>query len=122
WKSILPELKETARLCDIHFEESDIVKGFKNGQNFHPLQNWRLLKSAIPKFVLVKSNAESPSARKPLKQLLNVTGHNNRLPTKRENNCHSTAQANARKRCRKEVNNKPIAGESMVQEIISSQQ
>jgi hypothetical protein len=37
------KLKETARLCDIHFEESDIVKGFKNGQNCHPLKNWRLL-------------------------------------------------------------------------------
>jgi hypothetical protein len=52
WKSIIPELKETARLCDIHFEESDIVKGFKNVQNFHPLKNLRLLQSAIPKFVL----------------------------------------------------------------------
>jgi hypothetical protein len=52
WKSILPELKETSRLCDIHFEETDIVKGFKNGEDFHHLQRWRLIQSAIPKFAL----------------------------------------------------------------------
>jgi hypothetical protein len=52
WKLIIPELKEKARLCDIHFEESGIVKGFQNGQNFYPLERWRLLQSAITKFFL----------------------------------------------------------------------
>lgn len=36
----------------LHLEEPDIVKGVKNGQNFHPLERKRLLQSAIPKFFM----------------------------------------------------------------------
>jgi hypothetical protein len=96
-------------------------------------------------FNSVKTTASSTSARKPLKELLNVTSRNNRLPTKRQINCHSRVQGNYSRRnhisstnsnlkpvvtfiflpftgCRKETNNEPIAGENMVQEIMFSQQ
>ncbi|KAK4027389.1 hypothetical protein OUZ56_016435 [Daphnia magna] len=84
WNSIIPELKRTSRLCDIYFEESDIVKGFKVHQKFHPLERWRLIQSAIPKFFFVKRNSSFTSARKPLQQLLNVNSHeNNNLANKK---------------------------------------
>ena len=46
--------KEPTRLCEIHFEESDILKGVRIGQHFHPQERWTLLPSSVPKHFLGK--------------------------------------------------------------------
>ena len=36
WQAIIPQLEKTSRICCRHFDEADIIKGFRVGQNFHP--------------------------------------------------------------------------------------
>ena len=48
WKNVIPELKPTSFLCDAHFTEKDIVKGYYIGQDYIPAEKWRLTRSAIP--------------------------------------------------------------------------
>ena len=52
WEEIIPELKQNSRLCDVHFDETDIVKGVRIGQDFYPAERWRLTSSAFPKHFL----------------------------------------------------------------------
>jgi hypothetical protein len=52
WQSAIPELKQTSRLCDSHFDEKDIVKGYFISQTFIPNDRWRLHPSALPKHFL----------------------------------------------------------------------
>ena len=49
WKLIIPELKQASLLCENHFDETDVVKGFSDGKEFHPHERWRLSSSAVPK-------------------------------------------------------------------------
>ncbi len=52
WQLLIPTLKQTSRLCDKHFDETDILKGLTVGQDFHPAERWRLTYSAFPKHFL----------------------------------------------------------------------
>ena len=52
WQAIIPKLEKTSRLCERHFDESDIIKGFRVGQNFHPADRCRLMPLAQPKHFL----------------------------------------------------------------------
>jgi hypothetical protein len=49
WKLIIPELKQASFLCENHFDETDVVKGFSDGKYFHRYERWRLSSSAVPK-------------------------------------------------------------------------
>jgi hypothetical protein len=42
-------MKQASLLCENHFDETDIVKGFSGGKYFHPYERWRLSSSAVPK-------------------------------------------------------------------------
>ena len=48
WQEVYPELKPKSRLCDSHFHESDIIKGYTVGETFIPAQRWKLRPSAHP--------------------------------------------------------------------------
>jgi hypothetical protein len=41
-------MKQASLLCENHFDETDIVKGFSGGKYFHPYERWRLSSSAVP--------------------------------------------------------------------------
>lgn len=48
WQEVIPELKPKSRLCDSHFHESDINKGYTIGETFIPAKRWKLSPSAQP--------------------------------------------------------------------------
>ena len=48
WQEVFPELKPKSRLCDSHFHESDIIKGYTIGEAFIPAQRWKLSPSDHP--------------------------------------------------------------------------
>ena len=48
WK-VIPQLQNTDRLCEIHYDGNDIIKGIQVKGDFYPSERWRLLKSAFPK-------------------------------------------------------------------------
>ena len=52
WVEIIPNLKRSANLCDRHFDEKDIVKGYYIGKDFIAAERWKLLKTAYPKHYL----------------------------------------------------------------------
>ncbi|XP_045024868.1 uncharacterized protein LOC123469721 isoform X4 [Daphnia magna] len=97
WKFVLPELLEKSRLCDIHFDKCDVLKGITVGKDFYPYDRWRLLPSAIPKHLLVKQSAAASrtQSRTPLKDIFSVnhTGNQptNYFPPKKRNSKGSTS-------------------------------
>ena len=52
WQTIIPKLEKSSRICSIHFDDSDINKGFRVGENFHDHARWRLFPNAQPKHFL----------------------------------------------------------------------
>lgn len=52
WQLIIPELKQASLLCEKHFDENDVLKGFSDGTVFHPFAKYRLTNSAVPKHLL----------------------------------------------------------------------
>nr|CAH0098867.1 unnamed protein product [Daphnia galeata] len=69
----LPELKQASLLCEKHFDESDVLKGFTDGTVYHPYGRWRLSISAVPKhFLGIKEASSKVVKRTPLKQLFSV--------------------------------------------------
>lgn len=43
-----PGLAKNSRLCDRHFRDEDIIKGYTILDQFHPNKRWRLKKDALP--------------------------------------------------------------------------
>ncbi|XP_032798850.1 mucin-3A isoform X2 [Daphnia magna] len=73
WQLIIPELKKTSYLCEKHFDQSDVLKGFTDGTVYHPYERWRLSISAFPKHFLGINEASSKAVKRtPLKQLFSV--------------------------------------------------
>lgn len=52
WQSIIPKLKRTSKLCEKHFDKSDVIKGITIYHDFHPAERWRLFHKAFPKHFL----------------------------------------------------------------------
>jgi hypothetical protein len=57
WQELTPlsNLTTKSRICSRHFDESDILKGVKMSDGFHPYKNWRLRPGALPKHLLCPS-------------------------------------------------------------------
>ncbi|EFX73825.1 hypothetical protein DAPPUDRAFT_109458 [Daphnia pulex] len=73
WQLIIPDLKKASLLCEKHFDESDVLKGFTDGTVYHPYGRWRLSISASPKHFLGINEASSKVVKRtPLKQLFSV--------------------------------------------------
>ncbi|KAK4013575.1 hypothetical protein OUZ56_026128 [Daphnia magna] len=73
WQLIIPELKQASLLCEKHFDESDVLKGFTDGTVYHPYGRWRLSISAVPQhFLGIKEASSKVVKRTPLKQLFSV--------------------------------------------------
>ncbi len=56
WAKMIPRvgiLKPTDKVCSVHFEEQDIIKGTKfiieNKEVFLPMLKWRLKENALPR-------------------------------------------------------------------------
>ena len=58
WQELMPESKLTlsSRICNRHFDVTDVVKGVNISNVFHPYQRWKLRKGALPKHNLVPGN------------------------------------------------------------------
>ena len=52
WENIIPGLKQTSRLCDIHFGNEVIVKGTRIREDFYPAERWKLTSEALPRHFL----------------------------------------------------------------------
>jgi hypothetical protein len=52
WQLIIPELKQSSLLCEKHFDQPDVLKGFTDGTVYHPYGRWRLSISVFPKHFL----------------------------------------------------------------------
>ncbi|EFX61010.1 hypothetical protein DAPPUDRAFT_340805 [Daphnia pulex] len=73
WQLIIPDLKKASLLCEKHFDESDVLKGFTDGTVYHPYGRWILSISASPKHFLGINEASSKVVKRtPLKQLFSV--------------------------------------------------
>ncbi|XP_045032126.1 uncharacterized protein LOC123474666 isoform X2 [Daphnia magna] len=72
WQELMPNVKlqKTSRLCNRHFDDSDIVKGYDILGLFHPFTHWRLRAGSNPKYHL-EVGIEQPKVRK--KALQDVT-------------------------------------------------
>jgi hypothetical protein len=58
WQDLMPNVKlhKTSRLCNRHFDDSDIVKGCNILGVFHPFKHWRLNEGSNPKYHIGNSN------------------------------------------------------------------
>ena len=52
WQLIIPELKQASLLCEKHFDENDVLKGFSDGTVYYHFARYRLTNSAVPKHLL----------------------------------------------------------------------
>ena len=54
WQAVIPKagLEYKHRLCSIHFDEEDILKGRTIQNVFYPYKWWTLRKNAVPKHCL----------------------------------------------------------------------
>ena len=43
---------KSAKICDRHFDETDILKGYYIGKDFIAAERWDLIKTAYPKHYL----------------------------------------------------------------------
>ncbi|KAK4015881.1 hypothetical protein OUZ56_030848 [Daphnia magna] len=59
----MAELKKTSYLCEKHFDQSDVLKGFTDGTVYHPYERWRLS---------INEASSKAVKRTPLKQLFSV--------------------------------------------------
>ena len=48
------ELKQTSRLCEIHFKNADVVRGKSINRKFYLNKHWRLTHNALPKVLVSK--------------------------------------------------------------------
>ena len=56
WKRAIGnnELKQTSRLCEVHFKDEDVVRGKSIDGKFYFNKNWRLSPNALPKLLVSK--------------------------------------------------------------------
>jgi hypothetical protein len=58
WQELVPNVKlhKTSKLCNRHFDDSDILKGYNILGVFHPFKSWRLRVGSNPKHHLGNLN------------------------------------------------------------------
>lgn len=54
WEDVIPKkgLCPSSRLCSLHFDDNDIIKGRMIGDTFFEQKLWRLKTGALPKHLL----------------------------------------------------------------------